>query len=46
MDDDEPTEEVAKPTEEVLSESLLSKVKKELPAKVEAVVETKEEVKK
>ena len=45
MDDDEPTEEVAKPTEEVLSESLLSKVKKELPAKVEAVVETKKEVK-
>ena len=45
MDDDEPTEEVAKPTEEVLSESLLSKVKKELPAKVEAAVEVKEEVK-
>ena len=44
MDDDEPTEEVAKPTEEVLSESLLSKVKKELPAKVEAAVEVKEEV--
>ena len=43
MDDDEPTEEVAKPTEEVLSESLLSKVKKELPAKVEAAVEVKEE---
>jgi hypothetical protein len=45
MDDDEPTEEVAKPTEKVLSESLLSKVKKELPAKVEAAVEVKEEVK-
>jgi len=45
MDDDELTEEVAKPTEEVLSESLLSKVKKELPAKVEAAVEVKEEVK-
>ena len=44
MDDDEVKEEIAEPTEEVLSESLLAKVKKELPAKIEAVVETKEEV--
>ena len=31
------------PTEEVLGKSLLSKVKEELPAKVEAVVEKEEE---
>ena len=43
-EDDEVVEEKTEPTEEVLSESLLAKVKKELPGKVEAAVEVKEEV--
>ena len=46
MDEDEeekPSKEKIEPTEEVLGKSLLSKVKEELPAKVEAVVETEEE---
>ena len=43
-EDEEVVEEKIKPTEEVLSESLLAKVKKELPGKVEAAVEVKEEV--
>jgi len=44
-EDDEVVEEKIKPTEEVLSKSLLAKVKQELPSKVEAAVEVKEEVK-
>ena len=44
-EDDEVVEEKTEPTEEVLGESLLAKVKKELPGKVEAAVEVKEEVK-
>tara|TARA_R100001460_G_scaffold88858_1_gene130399 strand:- start:665 stop:1243 length:579 start_codon:yes stop_codon:yes gene_type:complete len=44
-EDDEVVEERTEPTEEVLGESLLAKVKKELPGKVEAAVEVKEEVK-
>ena len=44
-EDEEVVEEKIKPTEEVLSKSLLAKVKKELPSKVEAAVEVKEEVK-
>ena len=43
-EDDEVVEEKTEPTEEVLGESLLAKVKKELPGKVEAAVEVKEEV--
>ena len=43
-EDDEVVEERTEPTEEVLGESLLAKVKKELPGKVEAAVEVKEEV--
>ena len=43
-EDDEVVEEKTEPTEEVLGESLLAKVKKELPSKVEAAVEVKEEV--
>lgn len=43
-EDEEVVEEKIKPTEEVLSKSLLAKVKKELPGKVEAAVEVKEEV--
>lgn len=45
-EDEEVVEEKIKPTEEVLSKSLLAKVKKELPSKVEAAVEVKEEVEK
>jgi len=44
-EDEEVVEEKIKPTEEVLSKSLLAKVKQELPSKVEAAVEVKEEVK-
>ena len=44
-EDDEVVEEKTEPTEEVLGESLLAKVKQELPGKVEAAVEVKEEVK-
>ena len=44
-EDDEVVEERTEPTEEVLGESLLAKVKQELPGKVEAAVEVKEEVK-
>ena len=45
MDEDEEViEERTKPTAEVLSDSLLAKVKEELPGKVEAAVEVKEEV--
>ena len=43
-EDDEVVEERTEPTEEVLGESLLAKVKQELPGKVEAAVEVKEEV--
>lgn len=43
-EDEEVVEEKVEPTEEVLGESLLAKVKKELPGKVEAAVEVKEEV--
>ena len=43
-EDDEVVEEKTEPTEEVLGESLLAKVKQELPSKVEAAVEVKEEV--
>ena len=43
-EDDEVVEEKTEPTEEVLGESLLAKVKQELPGKVEAAVEVKEEV--
>jgi len=43
-EDDEVVEEKTEPTEEVLGESLLAKVKRELPGKVEAAVEVKEEV--
>ena len=46
MDEDEeekPAKEKIEPTEEVLGKSLLSKVKEELPAKVEAAVEKEEE---
>ena len=43
-EDDEVVEEKTEPTKEVLGESLLAKVKKELPGKVEAAVEVKEEV--
>jgi len=45
-EDEEVVEEKIKPTEEVLSKSLLAKVKQELPSKVEAAVEVKEEVEK
>ena len=41
---EEVIEERTKPTAEVLSDSLLAKVKEELPGKVEAAVEVKEEV--
>ena len=44
-EDDKVVEEKTEPTEEVLGESLLAKVKQELPSKVEAAVEVKEEVK-
>ena len=46
MDEDEEekqSKEKIEPTEEVLGKSLLSKVKEELPAKVEAAVEKEEE---
>ena len=43
-EDEEVVEEKTEPTEEVLGESLLAKVKKELPGKVKAAVEVKEEV--
>ena len=43
-EDDEVVKEKTEPTEEVLGESLLAKVKQELPSKVEAAVEVKEEV--
>jgi len=45
-EDEEVVEKKIKPTEEVLSKSLLAKVKQELPGKVEAAVEVKEEVEK
>ena len=44
-EDEEVVEERTKPTEEVLSDSLLAKVKQELPGKVKEAVEVKEEVK-
>jgi len=43
-EDDEVVEEKTEPTEDVLGESLLSKVKQELPGKVKSAVEVKEEV--
>jgi hypothetical protein len=44
-EDDEVVEEKTEPTEEVLGESLLAKVKQELPGKVKSAVEVKEEIK-
>ena len=44
-EDDEVVEEKNEPTEEVLGESLLAKVKQELPGKVKSAVEVKEEIK-
>jgi hypothetical protein len=45
MDEEEtPRPRIEEPTEEVLGKGLLSRVKEELPAKVKAVTEVKEEV--